>query len=342
MKSSTSISLMMAIFAQTFILAFGRISYDGLVLTSIDVKPVAGTENTIQFSGSIKGRGDDDTATFLENVRQVNDKDKDGARLFEAEKVSVRRAKELIDGGYGGKPLFCVHGFNVQPGSHLKDCQKHQGGRFNKGKFTLVPVIWPSEGGVDDYGGDREINAPGAGKAFRTLKNGIDSFPSKSLLCHSMGNRVLKFAADAKFKFDNIYMAAADVRHDLFHASYIRGSEDSPQERTSGLRICGMLTKNFRGQRKGKVYVMTNGADYALTGSSWNPWTWKTRIGLIGNAREKNWWGTWRTNESLTDSEIRGCIENKFCNPFLPLTRKASHSYHFDDFAADFYREKLI
>jgi hypothetical protein len=46
-----------------------RIIYDGLVLTSIDVKPVEGTERTVRFSGSIAGRADDDTATFLEKVR---------------------------------------------------------------------------------------------------------------------------------------------------------------------------------------------------------------------------------------------------------------------------------
>jgi len=76
-----------------------------------------------------------------------------------------------------------------------------------KGKFMLVPVIWPSAGGVK-YSSDR-VNASGAGNAFKTLKKGIDSFPRKSLLCHSMGNFVLRHAADATFKFDNIFMAAA-------------------------------------------------------------------------------------------------------------------------------------
>ena len=96
-----------------------RIIYDGLVLTSIDVKPVEGTERTVRFSGSIAGRADDDTATFIEKVRQINDSDEDGKRLFEAETVTVARAKEIINGdleGGDGKPLFCVHGFNTQPG----------------------------------------------------------------------------------------------------------------------------------------------------------------------------------------------------------------------------------
>jgi esterase/lipase superfamily enzyme len=187
-----------------------RIIYDGLVLTSIDVKPVEGTERTVRFSGSIAGRADDDTATFIEKVRQINDSDEDGKRLFEAETVTVARAKEIINGdleGGDGKPLFCVHGFNTQPGQHLKE-MNDAAKKFNKGKFTLVPVIWPNKRGLENYYSGRPT-ASGAGKAFKTLKRGIDSFPRKSLLCHSMGNHVLRHAADGKFKFDNIFMVAA-------------------------------------------------------------------------------------------------------------------------------------
>jgi hypothetical protein len=196
--------------AQTCIIALGRITYDGLVLTSIDVKPVDGTERTVTFSGSIAGKANDATATFLENVRQINDTDEDGKRLFEAETLTVKEAKAIISNGDSeegeGKPLFCVHGFSTQPGTHLKrlnDAAK----KFNKGKFMLVPVIWPTSDA--NYWSVADTNAPGAGKAFKTLKRGIDSFPRKSLLCHSMGNIVLRHAADENFKFDNIFMAAA-------------------------------------------------------------------------------------------------------------------------------------
>ena len=175
------------------------------------MKPVEGTERTVTFSGSIAGKANDATATFLENVRQINDTDEDGKRLFEAETLTVKEAKAIISNGDSeegeGKPLFCVHGFSTQPGTHLKrlnDAAK----KFNKGKFMLVPVIWPSAGGPENYGSDR-LTAPGAGNAFKTLKKGIDSFPRKSLLCHSMGNFVLRHAADETFKFDNIFMAAA-------------------------------------------------------------------------------------------------------------------------------------
>jgi hypothetical protein len=219
MKAIASLSLALAVFAQTCIVTFA-IHYDGLVLTSIDVKPAGSTDNPnrVTFSESIQGSASDTTATFLKNVKQINEKDEDGKPLFEGETISVREAKKIIneassDGGKG-KPLFCIHGFNVTPGSHLKECQEQCKNKFNKGKFTLVPVIWPSKGGITNYGGDQGTS-PGAGRAFKTLKRGIDSFPGKSLLSHSMGNYVLRHAADGKFKFDNIFMAAA-VREKLY------------------------------------------------------------------------------------------------------------------------------
>ena len=87
--------------------------------------------------------------------------------MFEAETVTVARAKEIINGdleGGDGKPLFCVHGFNTQPGIHLKNLT-NAAKKFNKGKFTLVPVIWPNERGLENYYSERPT-ASGAGKAF--------------------------------------------------------------------------------------------------------------------------------------------------------------------------------
>jgi len=189
---------------------FGRINYDGVVLTSINVKKKPGTDKTVTFSGSIKGSADDQTTTFLHKINQINDKDEDGKRLFQAETLTIAEAKKIIneggEGGNEGKPLFCIHGFSVQPGNHLKNLNNLNKKKFTKGKFILVPVIWPSS--KFKYWDDREASM-GAGKAFAAVKDTIDSFPSKSLLCHSMGNRVLRHAADAKFKFDNIFMVAA-------------------------------------------------------------------------------------------------------------------------------------
>lgn len=197
----------------------GGITYNGLVLTSIDVKPSPNKEGYVMFSGGKKGRADDDTATFLTDVKEIDEKDEAGERMFEAKKLTVKEAKAIINetSGEDGKckPLFCVHGYNTSPRDHLKTFNDSVNGKFKKDKkFKPVPVIWPTQETLDDYKGDRDHSATGAGRAFKTLKRGVDSFPSKSLLCHSMGNYVLRHAADAKFRFDNIFMVAAVSSND--------------------------------------------------------------------------------------------------------------------------------
>merc|ERR1712038_182980 len=329
---------LMAAFERTL-----RREYEGLVLTSIDVQKVNG--NTVRFNGSIRGEANDKTATFLKNVREIN-KDQgwwrrigsvfdSGERIFEAETVTVEDAKEIMDKNSSdgkGQPLFCVHGFNVEPGDHL-DNMKTQSNKFDQGKFTLVPVIWPSEGGLAEYDTDRRRNAAGAANAFKTLKQGVDSFPSSSLLCHSMANRVLRDFADEGFQFDNIFMAAADVRYDLFHENYIEGGVRE-SERGDGLRICKMLSGYPN--NKGKVHVLHNNLDHALIAARINPFSSFNfkRIGQEGH------------NMDLTHTEINNknkkTIENFDCSPQLPLNRTAAHSYQFDDFAVDYYQENHI
>jgi len=63
-----------------------------------------------------------------------------------------------------------------------------------------------------------------------------------------------------------------------------------------------------------------------------------TRLGLVGNARVKKWWGGWRDDDSLTDDEIKGCVVNKDCNSELSVFYEASHSYQFKSFAVQYYR----
>lgn len=123
------------------LIAFGRINYDGVVLTSINVKKKPGTDKTVTFSGSIKGSADDQTTTFLHKINQINDKDEDGKRLFQAETLTVAEAKKIInkggEGGNEGKPLFCIHGFSVQPGNHLKNLNN-----LNKKSLRKVNLYW--------------------------------------------------------------------------------------------------------------------------------------------------------------------------------------------------------
>ena len=75
---------------------------------------------------------------------------------------------------------------------HLKKCNSVKD-KFKK--FTLVPVIWPSSGGISNYFSDRGYSK-GAGEALKIgMSKYAGMFPKKSLLAHSMGNRVLRHAA---------------------------------------------------------------------------------------------------------------------------------------------------
>ena len=108
---STLLVLLSAIaFIQT---CTAEIAYDGLVMTSIDVKDIG--NGKVEFSGQIKGTDDDTTSVILENVERVR---WTGWRrqipVFQANIVPDNKIKRS-----NLKPLLCIHGFNVQPGEYL-------------------------------------------------------------------------------------------------------------------------------------------------------------------------------------------------------------------------------
>ena len=186
-----------------------KLLYKDLVLTSIDVTkaPTEQRPNRVEFPGGVvDGTDSDDTAVFLKNVSEA--RRENGKLILEGDLVDIRTVEKLTN----NKALFCIHGFNVAPEVHMEECKNARG---STQKFTLIPVIWPAkaEGGItpSNYSRKRETESVGAGKAFKTLKKYIDSgkLKYKSLHAHSMGNRVLRYAADAGFTFDNIFMVAA-------------------------------------------------------------------------------------------------------------------------------------
>lgn len=195
-------------------LASPTLLHKGLAVTSIDViKTERKSEDgfkIVTFDGSIEGSVEDKTSTFLKDIKDI------GGTL-EAEQLTVQEAKEYLRsahtaGGKDAKPLFCIHGFRVQPRTALENMKKAQNEQFNEGKFMLIPVLWPTKSLLSYL--DARKTSWGAANAFRiglldNLKKTLDSFPDKSLLVHSMGARVLSYAADARFKFDNIFMVAA-------------------------------------------------------------------------------------------------------------------------------------
>jgi len=346
MKTKSTSSITLAIFLlQVWSVASAGYFYKGLALTSIDViktgEKSEGGNPLVHFDGTIKGRADDKDATFLKNIKEVEDAT--GKKVLEAEQLTVAQAKAIINQASSdgkGKPLFCIHGFSEQPRGHLKNIKEVTVNRFNQGKFMPIPVMWPTKGGVK-YLGDRKTT-PGAGNGLKSLKKALDSFPSKSLLAHSMGNRVLRHAADSKFKFDNIFMVAADVRHDIFHKDYINSGDANDENRTElqGKKICSMLASGSNGKPKGKVYVLYNGADIALNPSRVIKSEFKSRLGAKGAHSRRKWTSFWTEDKKVTHPDIVDCIENVGCNSKLSLFDKTDHSYTFYPQIVTIYQEK--
>lgn len=293
-------------------------TYEGLVLTSIDMRDGDGP-GKVEFDNEISGKKDDSDAVFIKNIKVVREEGggwfSAPKKIYEADLVNLDEANSAVD-GMGKKPLLCIHGFNVEPDAHLTSCNEAVG-KFEK--FALIPVIWPSEGSTTSYGTDQDKNTVGAGKAFKTLSKIAAKFPNKSLMAHSMGNRVLRMAASENFQFDNIFMVAADVDNDLFQENYIKDKSDQ------GLKISSMLS-----DKGGKIYVAHNRLDFALLPSSTIFANNYTRLGVNGAAHRDG-----------IHPAIKGKIENMNANESLSFFNKASHSYALTDFMVKYYESKF-
>ncbi len=195
----------------------------------------------------------------------------------------------------------------------------HLGGKT----FKCIPVIWPAIENLRNYSTDRNNNSVGGGKAFKALAEIAAEFNIKSIMCHSMGNRVLRFMSTPDMKFDNIFMVAADVRDDVFNQKYVDKEDDENDRCKDALRIKSML-KN----ENSKINVVLNKRDGALIISTVQKFFLAPRLGLKGVVEDE------------LHSEFKGknIIENKD----LTETQKLfEHNYHFSDEAMKVYDEGI-
>mmetsp|Transcript_1088 Transcript_1088/g.1170 ORF Transcript_1088/g.1170 Transcript_1088/m.1170 type:complete len:363 (-) Transcript_1088:238-1326(-) len=358
-------------------MAIGKgFEFDGLVVISIDYKKITDDKdrpNKISFAEWTTGNeaktksGDKlrehnrefkDTATFVENVKYTFGKDEPGMRRFEGDLLTIEEAKAKFEAKYNKKyekeiqdgaevvPFFAIHGYTNEAGLVMTTCrnkQKHFDKQSSKGKTmnVIIPVIWPSEGSTASYGTDKDDNAPMAAKEFGAMVGKFNVFEKKNLLCHSLGNRIFRMAADPNIKFDNIFLAAADIRHNIFDKEYIvraKGNKNATQ--WQGMNIFGMLTKKSNGQPKGKIYCLYNGSDYALGASTGVNWV--NRLGQVGIGFYDSIGPGWTFDpKRLLHPDIYGHTANFDVYPKLPVERYKSHSYQWDGFSIDYYREKI-
>lgn len=269
-------------------------------------------------------------------------------------------------------PLFCVHGFNVQPNSVLEETSKvwerfenKNFGDKDKEYFQFkgltyypIPVIWPcnTDG---NYNVDQDKPSLGAGKHLRALVKGInnDLFPRKSLLMHSMGNHVVfdgacgtKDDSGAVIKtppdvqFENIFMVSSDVPKDLFwkepydYDNVWWGKERTKrvygQKKQKASNFFGMLQTGSDGKPKGKIYVVHNPRDKALLGSA-----------IVNNEKRLGTVGYKSQGEDKVRDEFKDYLAeyNIYSDlPWIADDMTFLHSYHFEAVTIGYYYSKDI
>lgn len=310
--------------------------YKGIVVTTYGVidSPIAGNKNRVTFNVDSPGNEDNVTATFIHQIKVV-DEDQYEATKLTVEGVREQIKKDLLEANKK-KVLFYVHGFATKPIGYLKNIDSIA---FQKNIFMLIPVLWPSEGnlGAEDpqlllggrhpYQKDQAFSEA-AGKLLQSLAptDQTESI-SKSILCHSMGNRVLRFFANEGVTFDNIFMVAADVDAALFDAStgwrwwpWSNNKENIKQ----ALDIMKMLTKG----KGGKIHVLYNEEDEALKGSVVLN-SFQVRLGSKDVDLEK------------VIPEVKGFIQSKNLkdvpNPGNHDAGEANHNYQFKPHVLAYY-----
>ena len=316
------------------------------MLTTIDVTDVTPKDSNVKDYKVVRftnGSGNSGTAHFLEQIKYD---EKTGT--YEALDVTSRFAnsRNKLE-----KPLIAVHGFNTNPHDHLEKCEQ---ARKYSTKFRLIPFIWPTTDenfSLLSYINDKGLSENAGinlGNALEKLSNGGDPFGNKSLVAHSMGNRVLRYAASEKLgKFDNIFMAAADVDYPLFAKQYIDGKswEKNETKMKHGLNIANMLRTDQQNRPVGKIYTLYTESDLALWASQfanviYNQFCKKPRLGAKGVEYEGSKWDL--------HPYLQGKVESKKKDWRRPLPWEDfigffdNHGYQLDKEAIAFYESKFV
>lgn len=340
------------------------LKYDGLILTTIkldlpDGKKREDLEDGDEVSFITESGNAEEDAAFLKDIREDVVEGKEGTNLplvgvtlgaerrIKATYVSNEEAAKIATEGYGGETkdhttLFGIHGCCGNPTDILQLMPEAQK-KFGKGKKCyLIPVIWPTRGGLladrvwPGYYRDWDTFAPEAGgilaKLVNEIKNG--SFGKISLMCHSMGNHLVlnnsgdeyPFAPDAEFQ--NIFMVGADVPSDIFceNPKQSRSKDDPEYKRKKAENMTKMLAKG------GTIYVFHTNWDHALNGSMLAQWF---RVGLarLGSSGANN-------IRKIFDGTVKNFDVSR--NVLFASDRDDrvfNHLYQFEPWAVEFYSD---
>jgi esterase/lipase superfamily enzyme len=275
--------------------------YRNVIITTCKVEKDPNSSTEVTFTKSEIG----DKAVFLMNIRKTDKEGTYKALLLSADKAAeiIRKfgpaAEHVHELDHKTKPLFCVHGFNVQPENVFSAMVDHVWDRFKEAGYNYfpVPVIWPchDEFISKAYEEDQQHFATVAGDHLRYLTEEIKKakkITSKSLLMHSMGNHVVFDGACGgdsapAVQFENIFMIAADLPKDIFWENpweYDDAWFNRPvygNKRKKADNLYKMLEQDDEGKPKGKIYAIYNPSDRALLGSSVK--NFEKRLGSVGS-----------------------------------------------------------
>jgi len=270
-------------------------------------------------------------ARLITNVEFIKDKKK-----FQADEVDISKAEGLRK----KKLLFCVHGIDYSAEKHITLCSEHKD-EFKK--FELVPVIWPifkqstmkqitNLGITVEYQLDK-TTAKAAALAFRQLMDKHKGqLPSMSVMAHSMGNRVLRYACKGNngnnSRFDNIFMCAAAVSSTMFNTDRA--------EKKDGLSV----GKTLKDSPHSKIHVLYNPKDKALLASEFHK-ILKEPIKAISGFHRKRKLGAFPIDREKLHPTLKGKIENINCRErwlkSRPTADPLGHCYEFDPDAIKLY-----
>jgi len=246
-------------------------------ITNIDVEHIE--DDWVEFDRFRKGS--DDKALILADIEETGRKLAFGwgiVPIYRGRIVNETAIVEKLETDiYQEEVILYMHGFNVPPGDVMEKCAEYTRD-YNR---LVIPLIWAVEdSSIAGYHTDRILNAPTAAECFRDKLHIIKDVP-KSLLCHSMGNYVLRLAArtctENESPFNHIFMVAADVAHDIFDVS---PNSHANHTLNDGLEIASMSKKN--------IHVLYSSNDVAMQLRTFHPATWGIQgLGLEGY-REEN------------------------------------------------------
>ena len=225
--------------------------YEGIIVTTFGVidGPTATNPNRITFNFDSPGDDDNINANFIHKIKDI------GGGQLEATKLTVEGVREVITKDHANRKevLFSVHGYTDDPRRHLATKIKNTNRPLNE--FMRIPILWPSEQGKQDgvaHFYDQRVSES-AGRLLQSLTSpNQNETISKSIVCHSIGNRILEHFANEGVTFDDIFMVNADIDSRLFNREYINGGLFGIGAKREGLKIRNMLTEG----KGGKIHVL--------------------------------------------------------------------------------------